>query len=483
MAFTLLLILPLLAMVVALPLRWRMVGLGAGLVFADVAVVSVAGVVVTAPWVMVAAFVARFVLDLPWRPANGRNLARMMVRLLPLLGLFVYNLVLVGYAPYLFDGIVETMPGSVQFKAANAIPLAQQPESLNQALYLAVCLVQLLVVAISLADRRHQMEELIMGFVYAAFLTAFVLVAWHFASFYAPIGFPGDALHTAAATQAWDQGVAGLRRPSGSFSEPSELAVFFIPFQFVFFEVYLARGRGRDALCWLAAMAALLVSTSTAAYVGVASFCAWMGLRAVISVVGLGVGGRVTVAGLWRGAGMIGLAVLAAMVTLALVVNVEVVNDLVQAQILGKRESSSFYERGYANFLAWEIFHQSHGIGIGLGNHRASSIILALLSCVGVIGTGLFLYFLTGTSLGCLRASGPGLSLRPVGLNWALATAVAAQFLAMAIASGELQSPMAWMWFAFALGVATGWQPQNRRLEARRLEGRRRRSSQYSGQV
>ena len=67
-----------------------------------------------------------------------------------------------------------------------------------------------------------------------------------------------------------------------------------------------------------------------------------------------------------------------------------IIADFVQSTVDQKVASSSFDERGFANDLAYRVFFETHGFGVGLGASRASSFLPGLLSTTGLLGALLF---------------------------------------------------------------------------------------------
>jgi hypothetical protein len=66
------------------------------------------------------------------------------------------------------------------------------------------------------------------------------------------------------------------------------------------------------------------------------------------------------------------------------------INIILHMTLFNKSGSTSFKERSYADYLALVIFAKTHGIGVGLGSHKANSLLLTLLSNTGIIGVTLF---------------------------------------------------------------------------------------------
>lgn len=68
--------------------------------------------------------------------------------------------------------------------------------------------------------------------------------------------------------------------------------------------------------------------------------------------------------------------------------------EFIDVVVLSKAGSQSGEERGSWNALAYETFLGTHGIGAGFGSTRSSSLLLALLSNVGVFGLVCYVCFL-----------------------------------------------------------------------------------------
>ncbi len=456
---------PLMAVAFAGSLRWRLIALGLSVPLKDAAVTNIGGTSVLIPWAVVLMFIGRFVIDLGFRSIQANRSGAVIRQITPLVFFFLYNIFLISYSPYLFPQISETMPGSAFFAWQNAVPLSQQPESFNQAVYFVVSVVFAATVAITIITHQNRRSELIETLVYAMFIGGTFWLYWHVAHFYFGVYFPDFLLHTDLHSTAWDQAIAGVPRPSGSFPEPSAVGVFYIPLQFYFFEIYMAKGRLRDLLAWFGSVLALLISTSSTAYAGMAMFAAWMVVRVIMGGATMSLGAKIPLRQLQKAAGFFILGAVSLVVTWVVFIDPEAAARIIEEQILDKNTSISFQQRSYANDLALEIFADTFGIGVGMGNHRPSSLILSLLCGVGVIGTGLFLYFVIDTGLRCLAAN-QGEPTPRTGLNWAVATSLGATFASMLIAGAELQSPA--LWILVGAAIAIGQSGRKRRVSRRR---------------
>lgn len=180
--------------------------------------------------------------------------------------------------------------------------------------------------------------------------------------------------------------IAGLQRISGTFAEASAFAAFTLPL--FAFCLTLWRERVRrlaSGLLALATLAAIVLSTSSTAYVGLAAYLALAAVPAAWRLLTrprlrLGAGAWV----LW------GAAVAACLFVLLRPDLLERAWDVIAVTVVRKLETTSGIERSSWNAQAWQNVLDTHGIGIGLGSTRASSFVLVLLSNFGVLGALLF---------------------------------------------------------------------------------------------
>lgn len=83
---------------------------------------------------------------------------------------------------------------------------------------------------------------------------------------------------------------------------------------------------------------------------------------------------------------------LVAPVVLALVVSANYRSTLMGFTV-SKGETGSFVNRTAADLYGLQLFVQTHGLGLGLGSNRASSLVTTLLACIGLLGTSAFGFF------------------------------------------------------------------------------------------
>ncbi len=188
-----------------------------------------------------------------------------------------------------------------------------------------------------------------------------------------------------------DHRMVGLKRMIGGFPEASSFGFFTIGLFAFWLQYWLLTPRSRLAtVCLILTGIALVRSTSSAAYVSTILFLATfamisvaMHLRSSITRRGAKIAGGSVVA-LW----MVALALFAAYELL------QPVSDFLDRALFNKLDGASGKERGNWNSQAFRNFLDTYMMGAGLGSVRASNWLLATMASLGVVGTGLFLWFM-----------------------------------------------------------------------------------------
>lgn len=197
-----------------------------------------------------------------------------------------------------------------------------------------------------------------------------------------------------------DQTVSGLVRMNGIAPEPSGYAMFGFGYCVLNCELW---SRGVETR-WtrpaaLLLIAALLLSTSSTAYVGLAGYGAVWIARLILSPGRFGAHGLLLLLGLVL---MAGIAFISAL--LLMPDGVATVGRIADRVLFEKGESLSGMQRlGWA-LQGFEAFRASGGLGIGMGSFRSSSLLTAILGSAGVIGMCAFLLHLVRV-FGPFRAS------------------------------------------------------------------------------
>ncbi|MET0341071.1 MAG: hypothetical protein ABW252_08710 [Polyangiales bacterium] len=180
---------------------------------------------------------------------------------------------------------------------------------------------------------------------------------------------------------------AGLVRIQGTFSEASAFALFTLPLFAFAFNLWIRKVRPfYSGAVALATLAALLLSTSGTAYVGLGMYGMFFGIALLLR----GMDQRKV-----PRARALAVAACLALVAVgaAFMLETEIAERITRFfdhTVAKKLNSDSGVERSSWNRQAWENFLDTYGLGTGLGSARASSFALVLLSNLGVIGSVLF---------------------------------------------------------------------------------------------
>ena len=288
--------------------------------------------------------------------------------------------------PRLFDGSVTVFSLSRALdNDGGTMPLHPTSGNLSQSIYaiggfLVAC-------AISAFGRKPGGLRTI--------LSALILTTWLDIGFavidlvtsWTHTGFLLDPIHNGGYALLTDDELGGLKRIAGSFSEASGFATFSLTLLGANFALFVLGVRPRHTgPASLLLTGFVVLSTSSAGYLGLAVFYALFAVYAVVTAL---IGGRaralrIAAAGLGVGA----LAVCAVVLFVPSVANtaMAVIND----SLLSKGTSESGIERGSWNTQAWQVFQDTHWLGAGIGSTRGSNYALVLLSNLGAIGFVLF---------------------------------------------------------------------------------------------
>jgi len=225
---------------------------------------------------------------------------------------------------------------------------------------------------------------------------------------------------------------ATSERLSGTFYEPSVLGLYLVAAACYFGARLFRRSSSRYAR--LAAVAALaLVGIE---FVANGSGTALLGLVIVIAA-----GAAVLLARQLRSprfgvsplAVILGTGVLAAGIT-----QLPALYELTIGSAERKASSFSYLARSLANERSWEIFRETAGLGVGLGSHRPSSLFFLVLSCLGIVGTILFVALVIVALLAAARDR----ARTPAG--WALLGILVSGVIAVP----DLSMPVIWIGLA-----------------------------------
>ncbi|AXI46692.1 hypothetical protein C1J03_12060 [Sulfitobacter sp. SK012] len=215
------------------------------------------------------------------------------------------------------------------------------------------------------------------------------------------LGLPDllDPLRTAQFLMLDNQQIFGVKRLVGGFPEPSSFSFYTIGLYGYWLRLWFGAKRSRLAGAMLLITSVLLLrSTSTSAYATMGTF------TALFVVWHFG-------AALREKKPMTAFVVLGA--TLPLVLGVLLaaygllpnLRAMIDGMFVTKIASDSGVERLVWNLQALRNFRDTYGFGAGLGSVRASSWLVSCLGSLGLIGTGVFVWFIAAVTTA--RPNGP----------------------------------------------------------------------------
>lgn len=184
-----------------------------------------------------------------------------------------------------------------------------------------------------------------------------------------------------------NQSTDTFARIAGFMAEPSNFARFGTVWLIFSLELWLRRvsprGTGIAALTMLAVLA---VSTSSTAYVGLAAYAAILAFR-FLALPRYLTFDRVLTMGLSLLAGSVAVFAIALFSQPVM----DAFTGMLDQMTVQKAGSSSGQQRLFWAMQGVDAFVASGGLGIGAGSFRSSSLIMAVIGSMGVIGTASFL--------------------------------------------------------------------------------------------
>lgn len=239
-------------------------------------------------------------------------------------------------------------------------------------------------------------------------------------------------------------------RLSGTFYEPSVLGLYLTAAAGYFGARLVwsgARGRGAALIALALVIVDFVKNGSGTALLGLAILLALAGAVALVRQLR---SGRF---------GVRPWAVVGAVVVVGgALTQVPVILQFTVGSAATKADSDSFVARTASNARSWQIFLESGGLGIGLGGNRPSSLVMLVMSCLGVIGLAL----IAALVVMALRRALVHRSIEPAG--WGLAGVLVAAMVAVP----DLSTPVIWTGLAACLCAAVA--PRARVAQGRVLQ-------------
>lgn len=378
------------AMVIISPGRLGLVILGAFLPLQAAAAInlpSVGDASIPCAQIIAVALLVGFAV----RPRNFAGVLQFGARspAILLLGLFAFYAVATGiFMPRLFEGSVSVFSLERTDDQFTLSPLYPTNGNITQSAYL---LLSFLVFAVSvyMVSRRGGMKRATHAI--SAFTAVHLIFAIISVFSAAP---PAAAILEFIRTANYDihshHIIAGAPRIIGSYPEPAAFGALSVGlFAWNFVRFMQTRG------IWHLGASLLLIlcvasSLSTTAFASLVLIVGLWGLHSLYYIVRPGLTSDHVTAMVFIGIALIGL------VMLFFIEPVRVFAIEAYERLFGtKLTSDSGVERGAWNAQSFRNFTETNGLGVGLGSARASSVALALLGNVGIIGTILYVAFLS----------------------------------------------------------------------------------------
>ena len=198
-------------------------------------------------------------------------------------------------------------------------------------------------------------------------------------------------IRNATYRQLDDVDALGTKRIVGSFSEASAFGFATLGFFAFAMQLWLEGAYRRTALgIALLSLIALIFSTSTTAYVGMSMFLVLALTRCLTRMTAARATPQVVAFMLVFPLIIVGLAA-------AILLNDQLnayAQTTMQTALFDKLSSTSGVERSAWNTQALINFGDTYGLGVGVGSMRASSLPIAVLGSMGVVGAALYCIFL-----------------------------------------------------------------------------------------
>jgi hypothetical protein len=299
-----------------------------------------------------------------------------------------YGAAMAYIGPRLFAGAIDVYPMLLVSRETlfDTLPLEPTSQNVTAAIYMVGTL--FLAVAAWIATRREDGPKTL--------VTAILWVSWLHIAFGiigvlvrgTPLDSVLDLFRNSTYVQL-DDTVGGIVRMRGIFPEASEFAGFGFGFFVATAELWYRSIRSRATGAAALAMAVVLFfSTSSTAYAALASYVIFFFARALLLPnIANGRKVRIVLTAL-AGFGVLFCAAIAVVPELS-----TSIVKMVEEMTVNKSSSDSAAQRLFWAMQGRDAFIVSHGIGIGPGSFRSSSMIMAIIGAMGVVGIVTFLCY------------------------------------------------------------------------------------------
>ncbi len=300
----------------------------------------------------------------------------------------IYATLTAYFMPRLFYG--ETFTFVVRAQGENhAVPLAPTTSNLTQSIYFIGNCACFLILAGYGGSERGRNTLARAGLMCVMLNLAFAVI--DLVTYATNTGDLMAFIRNSTYSMLSDRELAGFKRIVGSFVEASSFGYATLGY-FAFTSTLWLRGVAPKMTLLLSSLSllALLFSTSTTAYVGLAIYVfVEFGLLSYKLLLRPSRPEVIFV--------IFGLPFILALIVVMICLNDPVyayVTDLLDTLVLNKMSTSSGVERSNWNSQAFQNFLDTYGFGVGNGSVRASSFLVAAISSLGVLGATCYALFL-----------------------------------------------------------------------------------------
>jgi hypothetical protein len=292
--------------------------------------------------------------------------------------------------PHLFAGMPVYIPrerADVDIVMGNLPPLQWSLSNLAQGIYLTLNIAAVLF-AFQVVRTRDHVEKLAKAFRWAIFIVVVAGLLQQLAQMRGwsyPYAVFNNNSNNPFDTHPLDQEVGDFVRISSTFAEPMNSGSFLAAVASGLLASYL-RGR-RGTIRLFAFLAAVLVLLGTASTTG------FLALTIMLCILVFYFNPLAKREFRLQPSFVRGWAVViltAVCIAGAAILFVPSLSQAVFAMTVEKSGTMSFASRVVADLDSFTLLKNTYGLGVGLGSSRPSSLLMALLSTVGIVGTTLF---------------------------------------------------------------------------------------------
>jgi hypothetical protein len=334
--------------------------------------------------------ITAFLILAPRDPATSSQTFRTHIFALILIA---YTIPLTIFGPRIFAGQIDLVAIKLDIVDGRivALPLEPKPSNFAHAGYFICSFVTAIAVTLifrrKLDAKEFQFGVLAAGVILAA--SALVEGLAQMAHIEDIFGFLRNANYAMV-----NQIILGVHRLSGFWPEPSAFAAAALPYAVFSTEEWLDRRSPGTGVIALFIWTMLLASTSSSGIIGAAVYFGLFAPRLLL--------GPSTVLRVSAILALVGVALVVLGIYLFAPDAFDAMWQLVASLTVDKADSESAQQRSGWALQGWAAFKTSYGLGLGAGTFRSSSLVLALIGTLGVIGTLLVLLY-------CLQLAGVAL--------------------------------------------------------------------------